>query len=179
MADPQVAQASRDRKTVTPQGESVDRLPEGVIVQDLVTHVDERGSVCVLYDPREVPHPDPLVYSYCFTIRPGVVKGWNLHESHEDRYALVLGHVKVLLYDTREGSPTQGLLASVVMSEHRRRLVTVPAGVWHADWNIGATDALVVNYPTTQYDYEAPDKLRLPVDTDLIPYSFPPGTQGG
>jgi dTDP-4-dehydrorhamnose 3,5-epimerase len=37
---------------------------------------------------------------------------------------------------------------------------------------------LVVNLPTTEYDYAAPDKLRLPLDTDLIPHRFPPGTRG-
>jgi dTDP-4-dehydrorhamnose 3,5-epimerase len=178
MPDPLVLNAVPDRKTVTPAGESVDPLPDGVVVKDLVTHTDERGSVCVLYDPREGLHPDPLVYTYCFTIRPDHVKGWNCHDEHDDRYTLLLGHMKVVLYDAREDSPTRGLVASVVLSEHRRRLITIPTGIWHADWNVGTTDVVAINHPTTPYDYERPDKKRLPIDTDLIPYEFPPGTRG-
>ena len=178
MPDSLAVHAARDQRTVTPEGVSLDRLPAGGLVKDLVTHTDERGSLCVLYDPRENLHPDPLVYSYFMTLRPGYVKGWNMHEVHDDRYTLIQGDMQVVFYDTRDGSPTEGLVASLVMSEHRRRLVSVPAGVWHADWNVGTKDVLVVNFPTTPYDYERPDKMRLPIDTDLIPYRFPPGTRG-
>jgi len=52
--------------------------------------------------------------------------------------------------------------------------VNIPAGVWHADQNVGTTDLVVVNFPTIQYNHQAPDKYRLPLDTDKIPYSFAP-----
>jgi dTDP-4-dehydrorhamnose 3,5-epimerase len=60
----------------------------------------------------------------------------------------------------------------LVLSAHDRCLVNVPRNVWHADHNIGATELLVVNFPTAPYDHHNPDKYRLPLDTDLIPYSF-------
>jgi len=50
--------------------------------------------------------------------------------------------------------------------------VNVPRNVWHADRNVGSTDVVVVNLPTTPYNHANPDKYRLPLDTDLIPYSF-------
>ena len=125
-----------------------------------------------LYDLRWDWHPDPLVFAYCFTIRPGVVKGWSLHKEHEDRYALIQGAMELVLYDPRPGSPTCGEVCKIVLSEHHRCLVNIPTEVWHADHNIGATDVLVVNFPTTAYDHANPDKYRLPIDTDLIPYSF-------
>ena len=31
---------------------------------------------------------------------------------------------------------------------------------------------MVLDMPTRLYDYAAPDKHRLPLDTPLIPYSF-------
>jgi dTDP-4-dehydrorhamnose 3,5-epimerase len=30
----------------------------------------------------------------------------------------------------------------------------------------------VVNFPTRPYDHASPDKYRLPLDTDEIPYEF-------
>jgi dTDP-4-dehydrorhamnose 3,5-epimerase len=44
--------------------------------------------------------------------------------------------------------------------------------VWHADHNIGATDAVMMNFPTRPYNHETPDRYRLPIDTPLIPFSF-------
>ena len=161
-----------DRQTVTPKGEPTTRLTEGVSFRDVPTHCDERGTVSEIFDPRWNWHPDPLVFSYFFTMRPKVVKGWSLHVEHEDRYVIIKGEMKLVLYDVRPGSSTYGEVCEIVLSEYRRRLVNVPKNVWHADQNIGTTDVLVVNFPTIQYDHANPDKYRLPIDSPLIPYSF-------
>ena len=65
-----------------------------------------------------------------------------------------------------------------MLSEHRRRLLNIPAGIWHADRCIGSKDAVAINFPTQPYDHENPDKYRLPLDTDAIPYRFA-DPQGG
>ncbi|MDQ4040497.1 MAG: dTDP-4-dehydrorhamnose 3,5-epimerase family protein [Actinomycetota bacterium] len=167
--------AQPDRQTVTDAGEPIDTLPHGMGAHDLITHTDDRGTVFEIYDPRWGWHEAPLVFSYVFTIRPGVIKGWGLHRHHEDRYALLFGEMELVCYDPREDSPTQGQVSKIVISEHRRRLVNVPAGVWHASRNIGDRDVVVANFPTIQYDHSAPDKVRLPLDTPEIPYRFERG----
>jgi dTDP-4-dehydrorhamnose 3,5-epimerase len=164
----------QDRQTVTAGGEPLARLPAGVTFRDVPTHVDDRGSVVELFDPRWGWHPDPLVFVYTFTVRPGKVKGWGMHKRHEDRYFLLQGEMEVVLYDERDDSPTRGLVAKIYLTELHRRLMNIPAGVWHADHNIGSRDALVVNFPTIPYDHANPDKYRLPLDTDRIPHRFEP-----
>src|SRR5687767_8849798 len=94
-----MAVARKDRQMATPSGQPVRRLTHGVQIRPLPTIADQRGSVCELFDPRWAWHPDPLVFAYTFTIRPGVVKGWNLHEKHEDRYAILSGEMELVLYD--------------------------------------------------------------------------------
>jgi len=163
----------QDVATVTKDGVSLTEFPHGVTFRDAVTHVDERGTVCELFDERWDWHPDPLVFSYLFTIRPGMTKGWGMHLRHEDRYFIVSGDLEVVLYDERSDSPTSGLLSRVYLSGMHRRLMNIPAGVWHANRNVGREDVLVVNYPTIPYDHEDPDKYRLPLDTDRIPYRWP------
>ncbi|HUP58780.1 MAG TPA: dTDP-4-dehydrorhamnose 3,5-epimerase family protein [Thermoanaerobaculia bacterium] len=162
----------RDVQTVTPAGEPTAALPAGVIRRDAITHIDERGSVVELFDPRWGWHADPLVFAYSFTIRPGFVKGWGLHKQHEDRYFILSGEMELVMYDERPDSPTYGLVSRVVMSELRRGLINIPAGVWHADHNIGQKDVVVVNFPTIQYDHTSPDKYRLPLENDRIPFRF-------
>jgi dTDP-4-dehydrorhamnose 3,5-epimerase len=177
--DTTLAAATKDAQFVTPEGVPVRKLTHGVTIRELPTHVDQRGSVMELFDTRWNWHPEPLVFSYCFTLRPGVVKGWNLHKAHEDRYVLIQGELELVLYDPRGESPTVGEVCRLQLTPYRRCIVNIPRNVWHADHNIGAVDVLVVNFPTASYDHANPDKYRLPIDTDLIPYRFPEGTQGG
>ena len=172
LLDRTLAAAVRDRQLATPAGERVSRLTDGVKIKPLTTHADARGSLMELFDPRWAWHPDPLVFAYTFTIRPGIVKGWNLHRDHEDRYALLSGVMELVLFDPRPESATYGEVCRIVLSDQNRCLVNVPRNVWHADHNIGTTDVVVINFPTSPYDHANPDKYRLPLDTDLIPHSF-------
>jgi len=57
----------RDSGTVTSRGENISRLPDGVTVWDVTTHVDERGTVCEMFDSRWNWHPAPLVFAYIFS----------------------------------------------------------------------------------------------------------------
>jgi dTDP-4-dehydrorhamnose 3,5-epimerase len=162
----------KDPPTVSSSGASLAALPHGVTSRNATTHTDDRGTVCEMFDPRWNWHPDPFTFAYFYTLRPGKIKGWGLHLRHEDRYFIMFGEMEIVMYDARPDSPTKGLVGKVVLSEHQRRLVNIPAGIWHANHNIGTKDAVVVNFPTQPYDHADPDKYRLPLDTDQIPYSF-------
>jgi dTDP-4-dehydrorhamnose 3,5-epimerase len=172
LLDVTLAAAKRDGATVSASGVSKERLTEGVIFKSLPTHSDARGSVVEMFDPRWQWHADPLVFVYSFTIKPGFAKGWNLHKEHEDRYFILQGEMELVLFDPRPQSSTYGEVCRIVLSEKNRRIVNVPKNVWHADHNIGSSEVVVVNFPTVAYDHSNPDKWRLPLDTDLIPYSF-------
>ena len=169
-----LAAAVQDQRTIDEQRRSTAPLLDGMSFYDSIRHNDDRGSVTEIYDPRWGWHPDPLVFSYIFTIRPGIVKGWGLHKLHEDRYFVVRGEMELVTYDPRPESSTCGKICKVYLSAAQPRLVNVPRNVWHADHNIGVEDVIVVNFPTIQYDHSSPDKYRLPIDTDLIPYDFGP-----
>lgn len=162
----------KDVQTVTAEGKPTAPLIHGVTFKEVKTHVDERGYVCETYDSRWDWHPDPLLFSYVFTIRPGVVKGWGIHKKHEDRYFILFGRVKVVLYDERPDSPTKGMVNEIYLSEYNRRLMNIPIGVWHADENVGEKEAVIINFPTIAYNHADPDKYRLPLDTEKIPYTF-------
>jgi dTDP-4-dehydrorhamnose 3,5-epimerase len=172
LLDKTLAAAVKDRQMVTTEGDTVETLPQGVSFHAVPTHSDSRGTVVELFDTRWQWHPDPLVFAYCFTLRPGCAKGWNLHKLHDDRYCLLQGEMELILYDVRPESSSCGVVSRIVLSEHNRRLVNIPKFVWHADVNVGSGDCVVVNFPTTPYDHANPDKYRLPLNTPLIPYSL-------
>jgi dTDP-4-dehydrorhamnose 3,5-epimerase len=143
-----MAEPIQDPQTVTPEGDSLLELPEGVSFKPVPTQVDERGAVVELFDLRWGWCPDPLVFAYCFTVRAGMIKGWGVHREHEDRYFILFGDMEVVLYDERPDSSTRGLVSKVVMSELRRGVLNIQAGIWHADCNLGHKDAVMVNFPT-------------------------------
>ncbi len=149
-----------------------------MIVRDLVTHSDERGTVCELYDLRWGVSDEALVFAYMFSIRPGLAKGWGIHREHDDRYAFLSGELELAFYDARDDSSTAGEESRLVLSEFHRKLLTIPRGVWHAERNIGTTDVRVVNFPTIPYDHADPDKYRLPLDTDELPVRLGPAWHG-
>jgi dTDP-4-dehydrorhamnose 3,5-epimerase len=165
-------QPVKDVQTVTADGEIVAPLIEGVRIRPAITHSDARGTVCEIYNPAWGILEAPLVYVYQTTIRPRRVKGWVLHREQDDRLFFSLGTVKIVLYDDRPGSPTHKMLNEIHLGGYNRGLITIPRGVYHALENVGETDVLFINMPTRPYNHADPDKYRLPLDTDLIPYRF-------
>jgi dTDP-4-dehydrorhamnose 3,5-epimerase len=113
-----------------------------------------------------------MVYAYQSMVRPGKVKGWIVHRLQDDRLFVSLGTLRIVLYDARDGSPTQGRINEIFLGERNRAMIIIPRGVYHAVQNVGDTDAYFVNLPTRAYDHANPDKYRLPLDSDLIPYRF-------
>ena len=166
------ASPKQDVQTVTVDGQSIQKLIHGVIIQAAKTHVDDRGTLCEIFSPHRAPHPAPLVYVYQFTIRPGKIKGWHAHRLHDDRIFISQGQVKVVLYDSRKDSPTFGAINEIYRSDTGRDLMVIPALVYHAHQNVGSTDALFVSMPTRPYDHQSPDVYRFPIDSEEIPYRF-------
>jgi dTDP-4-dehydrorhamnose 3,5-epimerase len=117
-------------------------------------------------------HPDPLVYAYFVGIRPRQVKGWVVHKLQDDRLFILKGVLRIALFDNRPDSQTYKMLNVFVISERKRAMLIIPRGVFHAVKNIGNDDASFINLPTRPYNHKDPDKYRLPLKNDLIPFAF-------
>lgn len=167
-----LAAAVKDVRTTTDEGQFLETLPEGARQRACTAIIDDRGSLFEMWNADWQFDDLPMEQIYITTLRPGIVKGWSLHKTHEDRYFVVKGVMQLVMYDVRPDSATCGKLFKVTLAEHNRRLVSIPAFVWHADYNVGSEDCYLLNMPTKFYDYANPDKVRLPIDTDLIPHDF-------
>jgi dTDP-4-dehydrorhamnose 3,5-epimerase len=167
--DESVARALRDEQTVTKSGQPVATKIDGVKTFTPVNHVDHRGRVFEIFPGASEFWADPVVYCYCFTIRPMQTKGWGLHLEKDDRYTLIDGEVLTLLYDARLDSPTHGAQQRVVLSGQSARQLLIPVGVWHMNVNLAGEEAHLINHPTKVYVHERPDRLTLPWNTSDIP----------
>lgn len=163
-------QAQKDLASVGPDGEGLQALIEGVEVRRARTHADERGTLCEIFDTRWGFTEDPFVYAYLVTIRIGQVRGWVVHREQTDRLFVYAGVIRIVLYDARTESDSSGRLNVLHFGEHDRALVSIPPGVFHAVKNVGDREGAFVNLPSQPYRHDDPDKYRLPLENDVIPY---------
>jgi dTDP-4-dehydrorhamnose 3,5-epimerase len=143
----------------------------GVKRKNLRVIPDERGRV------MEILRRDDDLFGefgqvYMTTTYPGVVKAWHKHEKQTDNIACVCGTVKMVLYDGRPGSSSQGEVDEFYLGIHNPVLVQVPAGVYHGWMAVSQEEAVVINVPTRPYDREHPDEQRLDPHDNDIPYDW-------
>jgi dTDP-4-dehydrorhamnose 3,5-epimerase len=98
---------------------------------------------------------------YLSATYPGAVKAWHYHRRQVDNFACVAGMVKLVLFDTREDSPTRGVVNEFFLGTQNPLLVQVPNLVYHGWKCISLEPALVINVPSEPYDYSSPDEHRL------------------
>jgi dTDP-4-dehydrorhamnose 3,5-epimerase len=85
---------------------------------------------------------------------------------------VVGGHMRVVLHDPRDGSPTRGQVDVFHLSPARPTLLAVPPWIWHGVQNLSNDPSSFVNLFDRPYSYEDPDEWRLPPDSEEIPFTF-------
>ena len=105
-------------------------------------------------------------------LRGGALSAWHQHRNRWDYVFVVGGHIRIVLHDPREDSPTRGQVDVFHLSPARPTLLGVPPWIWHGVQNLSNDQSMFVNLFNREYDYEDPDEWRLPPDTDEIPYEF-------
>ncbi len=145
---------------------------EGVKVKTLKVIPDERGRLMELLRSDDQEFFIQFGQVDMTTAYPGVVKAWHYHKRQTDNFAVVHGMMKVVLYDNRPDSPTHGEVNEFFMGIHNPVLLQIPPLVLHGFKCIGETEGIVVNIPTTLYNYKAPDEHRIDPHSKEIPYDW-------
>jgi len=144
---------------------------DGVKLKKLKVIPDERGRV------MELLRSDDEVFQkfgqvYVTTAYPGVVKAWHSHAKQTDYFTCIQGMMKLVLYDARDDSATNGEVNEFFVGVHTPQLVVIPPGVLHGFKCISETEAIVVNCPTEVYNRDAPDEIRADAHSKDIPYDW-------
>jgi dTDP-4-dehydrorhamnose 3,5-epimerase len=178
---------------VTPNVTGADELLAKKSAVDQSGNLRNQAIDGVIFRPtRPVPHEDghvtevarasweilraPVVQVHITTTFPGRVRAWGLHQLGTDRLFVVSGLVKIVIFDGRKASPTFGALNEFVVSEKNPGLLLIPPNLYHGWKNIGNREAIIINMPDRMYDYEQPDALDLPWDSEaaarIVPYRW-------
>jgi dTDP-4-dehydrorhamnose 3,5-epimerase len=140
---------------------------EGVVLKDLVVHLDGRGDVIELWSKPWIER-DGLVYPehvYQSATDYGVVKCWHFHQLHTDQFTVTRGKLQVTLVDIRPDSPTFGHVNPIFLGATRPRLIKIPPMIMHGWKALSEPEVIVVNFQS--HVYESTDEFRVPWDCVL------------
>lgn len=142
---------------------------DGVELHALRQIPDERGKIMHMLR-ADATHFQQFGEIYFSCVYPGAIKAWHIHRQMVLNYAVIVGHVKLVLYDDREESSTKGLVQELFVGESNYCLVTVPPLVWNGFKGVGDKMSIVANCATIPHDPEEIE--RLDPFSPRIPYMW-------
>ena len=156
----------------------VPQLPEGVVVVPQRVWPDDWGGTFkeavrleggIVQAPvlREVRHQ--IAQVNVSVISPGARRFWHVHPTQSEMWTISHGQLNAGLIDCREGSPTHGVKAKVVLTPERG--LFIPAGVAHGFANESA-GLVVLQYLVDRQFSATEDTEEWRIDPDDLPFDF-------
>ena len=142
---------------------------EGVKIIPLRQIVDERGKIMQML---KVTDDYFLAFGeiYFSCAWPGTIKAWHVHRSTTVNNAVIAGRAKLVMYDLREGSSTEGELQEAFLGEDNYGLVQIPPGVANGYKAYGDKMTILANAATEAHDPN--EMVRMDPFSPEIPYDW-------
>lgn len=148
---------------------------DGVIFNELITHVDERGFF------REIIRNTDDFFEEGFgqwshsLMYTGVTKAWHIHQKQVDWWYVVGGVLKVALHDARPDSSSYKETMGLFLGENQSTgVLRIPPGVAHGCKCISGPVNL---FYITSNVYNPEDEGRIPYDNMEIGYDWITGPE--
>jgi len=142
---------------------------DGVEIHPLRQIPDERGKIMHMLR-ADAGHFEQFGEIYFSCVYPGAIKAWHIHTEMTLNYAVVVGQIKLVLFDDREGSATRGELQEIFLGDAHYALVKIPPMVWNGFKGIADKMAVVANCSTTPH--RADEIQRKDPFSPEIPYDW-------
>ena len=124
---------------------------EGLKVHDLSIFNDERGSLLHILSSKNYPD---FIFGECYgsETKPGVIKAWKRHQKISQNFAVILGKIKLVIFDTRKESPSFNRSFIIELSRENYKLVHVPKGLWYGFQCTSKINGIIINCIDKPYD---------------------------
>ena len=142
---------------------------DGVVITPLRQILDNRGKVMhMLRADSPVFQKFGEIYFSC--VYPGSIKAWHFHKEMLLNYAVPSGNIKMVLYDDRPMSSTNGQIQEIFLGPDNYCLLTVPPRVWNGFQGLGTQMSIVANCATLAHKT---DEIERKDEKDpSIPYNW-------
>lgn len=134
---------------------------DGVLIFPVLSIPDERGCVWKTEDPTFL-----VKDVYITVVRYGAIKAWHGYETKRIFYTTISGVVKLVLFDMRKNSLTNGVFDELFLGKDSRFSVEIPPGVYAGFKGISQEDAITVVQASEKYQ----QIYRIPYDE--LPYDW-------
>src|SRR5262245_27551350 len=109
---------------------ATDRIPDGVRIEKLETHVDDRGDLTEIFRRSWDPALE-IVQWNAVASRAHALRGVHVHTVHDDYLVVLQGRLLLGLHDMRSDGATSGCSALVELAPGGAQVAYVPRGVAH------------------------------------------------
>ena len=142
---------------------------EGVKIIKKKQFIDERGKIMRMLrsDDEEFKRFGEIYFSYTY---PGAIKAWHRHKQMTLTYAAIFGKIKLVLYDDRQYSSTNGKIDEIFLSDENYFTVTIPPLIWNGFKSIENKTAIVANCADVPHSEDEIERKSF--DDKSIPYSW-------
>lgn len=130
----------------------------------------EHGAVLHMLR-SDAPHFTAFGEVYFSECLPGHVKAWKRHTLMTQNFAVPVGRVHLVIYDSRPDSSTHGTVAEFTLGRpDSYALLRIPPLVWYGFATKDNTTSIICNCADILH---SPDESeRLPLDAPEIPYTW-------
>jgi dTDP-4-dehydrorhamnose 3,5-epimerase len=135
---------------------------DGIVIQTLKTHEDQRGFFREIFRFSEDYNDVSVGQLSHSLVNEGVIKGWHGHKVQSQWNYIVIGLIKVALYDNRADSPTHKEIMEFNVGEGQEPMAYFfPSGVLHGYKCLKGPMHII--YATSGV-YDLSDEVRLALD---------------
>ena len=130
-------------------------LIEGVEIKKLKVFANDQGYLFETLRNDDAFYNKEFGQVLIFEIYPGVIKGYHLHEKHDEYVTCVKGNIKyVVVKEFPDGSRK---INKFVIGERNPALIKIPKGLWRGYMPLGNQSAMVMDIMSRPYDSKDPD----------------------
>jgi len=140
---------------------------QGVVVEKLKVIEDKRGKLMHMLR-CDSPNFAGFGEIYFSVINYGAIKAWRQHLRMTQNFAVPSGMVKLVIFDSRDKSPTKGQLLEIELGEKNYCLVKIPPMLWYGFKGISGTPSIIANCSDIVHD---PDEI-IRADLSDVQFSY-------
>ena len=130
---------------------------------------DDRGKILHMLrcDDENFVKFGEIYFSYVF---PKKIKAWHLHKKMTLNYVAVFGSIKIVLYDDRKKSKTEGEIQEIFLSNENHELVVIPPLIWNGF--VSADENLSVLANCSDIPHDKSEIIRSDYNDPKFPYDW-------
>lgn len=143
-------------------------LIDGIEITPLKQILDERGGVFHIMKKSDSGFLS-FGEAYLSKINKDKIKAWKNHREMTQNFCVPFGSLKLVLYDDRDLSPTQGVINTFQLDDNNNyKRITIPPMIWYGFQCKSADYCLLLNIADIEHDPN--ESTILPQENNKIPY---------